>query len=60
MSQTDRLEIENEILELELRLKSARSRLQEAHGNVAYEESPEPSFTDSMLTLFSNRSRTSK
>uniref|UniRef100_A0A093VJJ9 Putative urease accessory protein UreF-like n=1 Tax=Talaromyces marneffei PM1 TaxID=1077442 RepID=A0A093VJJ9_TALMA len=41
MSQIDRLELQNEIRELELRLKNARSRLRETHGNVAYEESPD-------------------
>jgi urease accessory protein len=54
MSHINRLELENEILDLELRLKNARSRLQEAHGNIACEESPDLGYTDSMLTLFSN------
>lgn len=51
MSKINRLELENEIVELELRLKNARSRLQETHGNVADRESPDSGFTDSMFTM---------
>ncbi|KUL84542.1 hypothetical protein ZTR_08706 [Talaromyces verruculosus] len=46
MSKINQLELENEIVELELRLKNARSRLQETHGNVADRESPDSGFTD--------------
>lgn len=50
MSQIDRLEIENEIRELELQLKNARSRLQK-HDNIAYRESPDSGLNDSMFTM---------
>jgi hypothetical protein len=52
MSLDNRLELENEILELELRLKNARSRLREVHENPAGEDSIiDLDFTDSMLSL---------
>ncbi|EED12476.1 conserved hypothetical protein [Talaromyces stipitatus ATCC 10500] len=46
MTQIDCIALENEILELELRLKNARSRLQKTHENVAHEESPDSGSTD--------------
>lgn len=57
MTQADRLEIQKEIRELELRLENARSRLQEAHNNVAYRDSPDSGLTDSMFTTLFERNR---
>lgn len=50
MALNNRLELENEILELELRLKNARSRLREAHEPSTNEDSTDLEFTDSMLS----------
>lgn len=49
MSLNSRLELDNEILELELRLKDARDRLREAHGKPASEDSTDLGFIESML-----------